>query len=142
LRAAHRLLPPLLFALLLGSCSACSNILVSGGASADGSHMVAYNADSGTLFGAMSHWPARDDLPAGTMRDVYNWDFGRFNGRIPEANRTYNVMGNANEMGVVIGETTQGGLAELSHDGWDARNGTVIDYGSLIWITLQVQTQN
>ena len=63
-------------------------------------------------------------------------DLGKYSGRIPETNATYNVMGYSNEMGVVIGETTQGGLAELSHTGWDARNGTVIDYGSLIWITL------
>jgi hypothetical protein len=71
------------------------------------------------------------------MRDVWGWDEGKHLGKIPEANKTFNVMGNANSEGVVIGETTQGGLQELSHTGWDERNGTIIDYGSLIWITLQ-----
>lgn len=38
---------------------------------------------------------------------------------------------------MVIGETTHGGLSVLSNVGKDYRNGTVIDYGSLIWLTLQ-----
>ena len=128
-----------LVVLLLGLADVvrcCSNILVSGGASADGAHMISYNADSGTLYGAVSHWPANRAWPAGTMRPVYSWDLGRKLGEIPEANATYNVMGNANCQGVAIGETTHGGLQELSHTGWDERNGTIIDYGSLIWITL------
>lgn len=74
-------------------------------------------------------------------------------GEIDEANTTFSVMGNSNEYGVreesgtfphedilpqvVIGETTHGGLSILSNVGKDYRNGTVIDYGSLIWLTLQ-----
>ena len=54
-------------------------------------------------------------------------------GAIPEANETYNVVGNINEWGLSIGETTYGGLEELNQ-GQDA---ALIDYGSLIWITLQ-----
>ena len=46
-------------------------------------------------------------------------------------------MGNANCQGLVIGETTLGGLQELSNVGKDHRNGTILDYGQLIWITLQ-----
>ena len=37
----------------------------------------------------------------------------------------------------MIGETTHGGLEELSNFGKDYRNGTIMDYGSLIWVTLQ-----
>jgi hypothetical protein len=46
-------------------------------------------------------------------------------------------MGNANDQGLVIGETTLGGLSELSNYGKDYRNGTIIDYGTLIHLTLQ-----
>ena len=58
-------------------------------------------------------------------------------GSIPQPAKTYNVMGNANCQGVVIGETTLGGLSELSNVGKDYRNGTILDYGQLIYITLQ-----
>ena len=34
-------------------------------------------------------------------------------------------------------QTTHGGLEVLSNFGKDYRNGTIIDYGSLIWLTLQ-----
>ena len=42
-------------------------------------------------------------------------------------------MGNINEHGLIITESTFGGLSELA---CTQRTGTV-DYGSLIWITLQ-----
>ena len=71
------------------------------------------------------------------MRQVYSWDLGKKLGEIPQPKRTYNVMGNANCQGLVIGETTLGGLNELSNVGKDFRNGTILDYGQLIWITLQ-----
>ena len=44
---------------------------------------------------------------------------------------TYNVVGNTNEFGLVITETTFGGL-ESGH-----QDGAILDYGSLIWVTLQ-----
>ena len=71
------------------------------------------------------------------MRPIYSWDLGRYLGSIPEPATTYNVMGNANDQGLVIGETTLGGLKELSNVGKDHRNGTILDYGQLIWVTLQ-----
>lgn len=43
------------------------------------------------------------------------------------------VSGNCNEHGLIIGETTFGGLSQLDGHG----TGAIIDYGSLIWITLQ-----
>jgi dipeptidase len=122
--------------LLAASAQGCTNLLVTPTASADGSSMVAYNADSAALHGAVSHWKGGSH-PPGAMRDVYSWDLGKFLGSIPEADHTYNVMGNANCQGLVIGETTLGGLSELSNVGKDFRNGTILDYGQLIWITLQ-----
>ncbi len=112
---------------------ACTNYLVTKGASVDGSTMITYAADSHVLYGELYHWPA-GEWPAGTMMDVYEWDTGKWLGRIPQASKTYNVVGNMNEHQVAIGETTYGGRGEL-------RDTTaIIDYGSLIYITLQRAT--
>ena len=111
--------------------SGCTNIVVSPGASSDGSSIISYNADSAELYGALYHYPATDYLP-GTMRKVYDWSSGNYLGEIPEVEHTYNVVQNVNEYGLIIGETTFGGLARLS-----SQPGAILDYGSLIWITLQ-----
>lgn len=62
-------------------------------------------SDSGSLYGSLYHYP-RGEHPAGSLRSVYDWDSGEFLGDIDEAQTTYNVVGNINEYGVVIGETT------------------------------------
>lgn len=111
--------------------NACTNLIVTPGASADKSAMIAYNADSGSLYGQLYHYPAATP-PKGSMRSIYDWDSGEYHGQIPEASTTYNVVGNTNEYGLVIGETTFGGLSSLQ-----SQKGAKIDYGSLIWITLQ-----
>jgi dipeptidase len=59
--------------------------------------------------------------------------YGTYTGEIPEATETYNVVGNVNEHGLVITESTFGGLLELEN----TRRDGIVDYGSLIWITLQ-----
>lgn len=110
---------------------ACTNFLVTKGASKDGSVMVTYSADSHTLYGELYHWPAAK-WPAGTMLDVYEWDTGKYMGQIPQAPETYNVIGNMNEHQVAIGETTYGGREELF-----TQAGAIVDYGSLIYIGLQ-----
>ena len=56
-------------------------------------------------------------------------------GQIEQAAKTYNVIGNMNENQVVIGETTYGGREELWGD-----STAIMDYGSLIYITLQRAT--
>ena len=101
------------------------------GASDDGTAMIAYNADSVTLMGQCYHYPAANHDNT-TMRQVYDWDSGVYLGEIPEARQTYNVVGNINEHGLCIGETTFGGVQVLAH-----QPGAIIDYGSLIYITLQ-----
>ncbi len=113
---------------------ACTNFLVTKGASKDGSVMITYSADSHTLYGELYHWPAKT-WPAGSMLDVYEWDTGKFLGKIPQAPVTYNVTGNMNEHQVSIGETTYGGREELA-----TQAGAVMDYGSLIYIALQRST--
>jgi dipeptidase len=122
----------LVFSLWAGYESvACTNFIVTKGASKDGSVMLTYSADSHTLFGELYHWPAAK-WPAGSMLNVYEWDTGKFLGQIPQVAETYNVVGNMNEHQVAIGETTYGGREELF-----TQAGAVVDYGSMMYIALQ-----
>ena len=114
------------------SADACTNLIAGKKATVDGSTMVTYAADSHTLFGALYHQAAADHKP-GTMRKVIEWDTGKYLGEIPEVPHTYNVVGNMNEHQLVIAESTWGGLPELV----DTTGKSIIDYGSLIYITLQ-----
>ncbi len=109
--------------------SACTNFIVTRGASTDSSVMVSYAADSHQLYGCLYHYmPSR--RAARTM-PVYEWDTGRYIGDIAQAAQTYSTVGNMNEHSLIITETTFGGRHELENpDGG-------IDYGSLIYITLQ-----
>ncbi len=109
---------------------ACTNFLVTKGASTDGSTFISYAADSHTLYGELYYRKAAT-YPAGTMFTVYDWDSGKKLGEIPQVAKTYSVVGNMNECQLAIGETTYGGLEDLYKP-----NG-IIDYGSLIYITLQ-----
>lgn len=109
---------------------ACTNLIVGKKASADGSVIVSYSADSYGMFGFLCHYPAAQH-PAGAMRSIYDWDSGKYLGQIKEAKQTYNVIGNMNEFQVTIGETTFGGRPEL------VNTTGVMDYGSLIYVALQ-----
>ncbi len=110
---------------------ACTNFLITKGASTDGSTMISYAADSHVLYGELYYWPAAT-WPEGTMMDVYEWDTGKYLGQIPQVSETYNVVGNMNEYQVAIGETTYGGRSELG-----SQEGAIMDYGSLMYIALQ-----
>ncbi len=109
---------------------ACTNIIITAGASADGSVMCSYNADSYGTCVQMAHYPAAFHA-SGETRVVRDWDTHRVWGGIPEAGQTFNVLGNINEYQVGIGETTFGGREEMI----DSTG--VMDYGSLIYIALQ-----
>lgn len=108
---------------------ACTNFLVGKDASADGSTMISYAADSYSFYGYLHFSPAADH-PKGAMRQIINWDNGKPLGEIPEVAHTHNVVGNTNEHQLTVGETTWGGLEQL----WDTVG---IDYGSLIYIALE-----
>ena len=124
------LLTGILLSLLHQNSYSCTNYMVTRGASQTGSTLISYAADSHVLYGELYFWPA-SDYPEGTMLDVYEWDTGKFLGQIPQVRHTYSVVGNMNEHSLAIGETTYGGRSEL-------RDTTgIIDYGSLIYITLQ-----
>lgn len=124
----------ILMTLLVGSSFhmlACTNYIITKGASTDGSVMISYSADSHVLYGELYHWAA-GTWPAGTLMDIYEWDTGDYLGKIEQAPRTYNVIGNMNEFQLAIGETTYGGLPQLG-----TQPGAIMDYGSLIYVTLQ-----
>lgn len=109
---------------------ACTNFIITPGASTDGSTFITYSADSHQFYGTLTHMPAGVHLP-GEMLKVFEWDTGKYLGEIAQAAVTYNVVGNVNEHQVAIGETTFGGRPELR----DPK--AVLDYGSLMYIALQ-----
>lgn len=122
---------------------ACTNIIVGKGASAGGSVFVSYNADSYGMFGNIYHHVGGIHAK-GEMRKVYEWDTNKYLGEIPQAERTYTVVGQMNENQVTIAETTFGGRTELYETegkqiGSEALP-TGIDYGSMIYIALERAT--
>ncbi len=109
---------------------ACTNVLVTKGASTDGSNMISYAADSHQLFGELYYLPAGVWAP-GAMRTINEWDTGKHLGEIPQISRTYQRVGNMNEHQLIIAETTYGGRSEL----YDPQG--IMDYGSLIYVALE-----
>jgi dipeptidase len=112
-----------------GRADACTNFLVSKGATVDGSTMITYAADSHELYGELYYEPPGKHLTE-TKVDVYEWDTGKHLGRIDQVAETYSVVGNMNEFQVAIGETTFGGREEL------ANPKAIVDYGSLMYLAL------
>ena len=110
---------------------ACTNLIVSKGATTDGSTFITYAADSHTRYGQLRYCPAADH-PEGTMLKLYNYGSLKFQIEIPQPAHTYQVVGFINEHQLAIGETTWGGREELAHG-----SGKGIDYGNLIYVTLQ-----
>lgn len=109
---------------------ACTNVIVTPGASADGSAMVSYSADSHWLYGEL-YFQAGGRWKAGAMRKIVEWDSFKPLGEIPQAARTYQRVGNMNVNQLAIGETTWGGRMELM----DSTG--IMDYGSLIYVALE-----
>src|ERR1035437_8662617 len=110
--------------------NACTNFLVTNGASVNGSTMITYAADSHQLYGELYYWPARD-YPQGRMVEGREWDTRKYMGKISQVAHTYSVVGNMNEHQLAIGETTYGGIETL------VDTTAIVDYGSLIYLTLQ-----
>jgi len=118
------------FVLIYTYSTACTNFLAGKNATVDGSTLISYSADSFFLFGALYNYPAAT-YAKDAMLDIYEWDTGKYIGKIKQVEKTYSVIGNINEHQVSIGETTFTGREELI----DTTG--LIDYGSLIYITLQ-----
>ncbi len=114
----------------VASSIACTSLLAGKNATTDGCTMITYAADSHSLYGELYYSPAMS-YPKGAMLDVYEWDTGKYLGKIPQVRETFSVIGNMNEHQLTISESTWGGRSELQ----DTTG--IIDYGSLIYITLQ-----
>lgn len=119
-------------AMTLGCAAAwaCTGLIATPGATDSGSTMVTYAADSHVLYGELYNTPAADH-PKGAMRPVVEWDTGKYLGEIPQIPHTYRTIGNMNEHGVVITESTWGGNPAMID------TAGLIDYGSLIYIGLE-----
>ena len=128
----RKFLPFFLLAALLVEyrADACSNIIITRGASKDGSCMVSYAADSHQLFGELYFTPA-GRFKAGSMLNIRDWDTQKPLGAIEQVERTWQTVGNMNSRQLIIAETTWGGREEQIDE-----NG-IMDYGSLIYVTLQ-----
>lgn len=118
---------------LLPKAHSCTNVLVSKGASADGSVMISYLADAGGFMDPLYFYPG-GEYEEGDSLKLYSWHSGKYIGSIAQVPKTYRVIGNMNEHQVAIGETTFTGRKEL-HD----PNG-FIDYGAMMYIALQRAT--
>jgi dipeptidase len=92
---------------------ACTSLLVTEGASADGSVMITYTCD-GEFHPHLEYRPAAD-YPAGDSLEITDWS-GAVRGKIEQVAHTYAVVGLMNEHQLAIGETTFGGREEL-HNG-------------------------
>ena len=119
-----------LMSLICTESHACTNVLVTKGASTDGSNLVSYAADSHQLYGELYYAPA-GVWKEGDMRKINEWDTGKYLGMIPQVARTYQRVGNMNEHQLIIAETTYGGRPELE----DPKG--MMDYGSLIYVALE-----
>jgi dipeptidase len=75
----------------------------------------------------------------GSTRAIYGFETSEYRGVIQQPAKTLNVMTGANELGVVIAETTLGGLSELQNE-MCGEEKKIMDYGSLITATLQRAT--
>lgn len=112
---------------------ACTNVIISKGASADSSCIISYAADSHALYGELYFHPARKWRKGSTL-NIVEWDTYKPLGTIDQLRHTYQTVGNMNEHQLIIGETTWGGREEQM----DTLG--VMDYGSLIYVTLQRAT--
>src|SRR5215469_6083020 len=108
---------------------ACTSIVVSRGASKDGSVMVTYSADAPFM-------PKLLYVPGGTHKagepiQIRGWEDDRLCGPVRQVAKTYSVVGLMNENQLSLGETTTGGRRELV----DPKG--MLDYDALMLLTLQ-----
>jgi dipeptidase len=108
--------------------SGCTNIIVTKGASADGSVIISYSVD-GEYYPTLRATPAADHA-AGDIFEVKGRD-GAVQLRIPQPPHTYATIGIMNEHRLAIGETTFDGRPELENQHGGLR------YWTLMQLALQ-----
>lgn len=109
---------------------ACTNFLVTRGATVDGSTMITYAADSHIRYGELYFSPATH-WPEGSMVTIYDRSTAKPLGEIPQVPYTYQTVGFMNEHQVAIGESTFGGRSEL------VDTTGVMDYAALMFLATQ-----
>jgi dipeptidase len=109
---------------------ACTNYLVTKGASVDGSTMISYAADSHIRYGELYFSPSAQ-WPEGSMVTIYNRSTARPIGQIPQVPFTYQTVGFINEHQVAIGESTFDGRLEL------VDTTGIMDYAGLMFMAIQ-----
>ncbi|MBU1949699.1 MAG: C69 family dipeptidase, partial [Candidatus Eisenbacteria bacterium] len=105
---------PVFFVLaaLASPLMACSSLLVTKGASEDGSVMITYTCD-GRFLPHLGYTPAAD-YEEGDSLEISDWE-GALRGAIPQVPHTYAVVDLMNEHQLAIGETTFDGRMELQN---------------------------
>lgn len=108
---------------------ACTNLLVTKGASADGSTMLAYTNDGEWLY-RLDKTAAADHSPGDSI--AFTSRYG-VSGKIAQVSHTYAVLGfQMNEHQLAIGETTFTGREEL----WN-KSGGYLEYWHFMSLALQ-----
>ena len=107
----------------------CTNVLVSKGATKDGSTMITYSAD-GSFTPRLLLVPAKN-YKADEMIDVMGWEDFEIRGQVKAVGQEYQVVGLINQYQVSIGETTTGGRRELYN-----KEG-MMDYDGLMFLALR-----
>jgi len=118
----------MLLLVTFGTIFACTNILVTKGASMDGSTSVTYTCD-GEFLPHMEYEPAAD-YPEGDSLAIKNWG-GEIRGWIDQVEHTYAVVDLMNEHQLAISETTFDGRKELRNPEG------LLHYWDLMWLALQ-----
>jgi dipeptidase len=111
----------------VGAC-ACTSILVTKGASQDGSVMITYSCD-GEFHPHLEHFAAADHQPGDSL-DIKDWH-GAVRGKVAQVAHTYAVVDLMNEHQLAIGETTTTGREELRNPEG------LLDYWDLMALALQ-----
>ena len=91
---------------------ACTSLLVTKGASQDGSVMITYTCDA-EFHPHLEYAPAADHQPGDSL-EITDWQ-GNVRGKIDQVPHTFAVVELMNEHQLVIGETTFGGREELQN---------------------------
>ncbi len=111
-----------------GLSPACTNLLVTKGASTDGSVMITYTCD-GEFHPHLEYTPAADYQPGDSFA-IESWG-GEVKGYVKQVEHTYAVVSLMNEHQLAISETTFGGREELQDEEG------LLGYWDLMFLALQ-----
>jgi dipeptidase len=126
---ASGVFPVLILGLLAGTqAKACTNLLVTKGASEDGSVIITYTCD-GEFHPHLEYEPEADHEPGDSV-EITDWH-GTLRGKVAQVAHTYAVVDLMNEHQLAIGETTFGGREDLENPEG------LLHYWDLIWLALQ-----